>query len=327
MDLIDDRVVHIFNEMRNDYDDLKDLWYAWLFSRLHYFIAQDIVSSWKVPVQERVLDVGCGTGFQSFLYASVGAEVVGIDIAGDLVQKATRKIEKHEQEKHLDLFSEYHDFVGRYNRLTRNLLDGKFGSHFIRPQFQVASAVALPWEDEAFSHINCCGSVLSLEKNWGQALDEIARVLKPGGTFFFEVESKWNGDAFWPLVDWVLGGKLGYESTLQEALSHFTSNPSTCMTLEYPFGEPTDPIYMDITLFTKYALRRELANRRLSPKKWRTIHSVTNLIPSTILDSSVPSPRLKTAFKLLSCLEEVIPLALPGCSLVVSGLKTKASKS
>jgi 2-polyprenyl-3-methyl-5-hydroxy-6-metoxy-1,4-benzoquinol methylase len=89
MEISEVRVSYIFNEMRHDYDDLRDLWYSWLFSRLHYFIAKDIAALWD-SANRSVLDIGCGTGFQSFLYASVGARVTGIDIAEDLVA-ATRE--------------------------------------------------------------------------------------------------------------------------------------------------------------------------------------------------------------------------------------------
>src|SRR4051812_42751634 len=64
----DDETRCIYNEMVSEYDDLRDLWYAWLFSRLHFLIAENALSQWD-DQNRSVLDVGCGTRLQSFLYA------------------------------------------------------------------------------------------------------------------------------------------------------------------------------------------------------------------------------------------------------------------
>lgn len=48
-------------------------------------------------------------------------------------------------------------------------------------------------------------------------------------------------------------------------------------------------------------------------KKWN-IHSITNLLPSTILDKDNPSN--KSIFTMLSSLEEKMPNLIPNCSTV-----------
>ena len=47
-------VAEIFNKMDNEYDEIRDLWYAWLFSRLHYSIAKDIINTYDPKI---VLDM------------------------------------------------------------------------------------------------------------------------------------------------------------------------------------------------------------------------------------------------------------------------------
>jgi ubiquinone/menaquinone biosynthesis C-methylase UbiE len=323
MKLSDDRVVLIFNEMRDDYDDLRDLWYAWLFCRLHYFIVKDIICRWNDPTSQRVLDVGCGSGFQTFLYASLGCQVAGIDIANALVDDARRKLTARCHIQPDDLFPSYFPFVDRYNRKIRQLLDARFPErHFEPPVFEVGSALQLPYQDGEFTHVNCCGSVLSFIADHTVALNEIERVLRPGGTYILEVEAKYNFDLLWPLLDSTLfRGRLGFDCRLKEAIGMLAAPPRAHVFMEYPFGEVKDPVHMNIKLFSRWGLRDDLCARGLIPEKWRSIHSVTNLIPSILLDTIQPGRILQRLFFALARVEELVPLALPGCSLVVLGRK------
>ena len=104
------RVTYIFNEMREDYDDLRDLWYAWLASRLHYLISTHVLLNWDASPR-KVLDIGCGTGFQSFLYALTGAEVTGLDISDQLIRVAEEKASTFVKRFPCPLFPAYFDFV------------------------------------------------------------------------------------------------------------------------------------------------------------------------------------------------------------------------
>ena len=61
-------------------------------------------------------------------------------------------------------------------------------------------------------------------------------------------------------------------------------------------GEDDVPVYMDLCLFTRRKLGGMLRARGLKPKRWRTIHSITNLLPSTILDAANPSWFVKSIF-------------------------------
>lgn len=317
------RVACIFNEMKDDYDDLKDLWYAWLFSRLHFLIAEHVVGRWDEK-RTKVLDVGCGTGFQSILYAMAGAEVVGIDIAYDLVSCAKAKSRNFPAGSQYSLFPAYFDFVSKYERNIAGLIGRRrYAWKPVPPTFGVADAIALPFADDSFDHVNCCGSTLSFIAAYEAALAETQRVLKPGGTFVFEVEARYNPDIVWMLIDPLIGGVLGFDTSLGEALRTAFSRPSSHVTVEYPFGDAEDPVFMNIRLFVESTLKREMSRLGLEVKKVWSIHSWTNLIPSTFLDESNPSKIFRQIFSVLAWVEERCPIQTPGCSLVMFGNRSR----
>jgi ubiquinone/menaquinone biosynthesis C-methylase UbiE len=320
---IDERVVRIFDDMEKNYDEITDLWYSWLFSRLHYFIAKGLCKNWPTP-PAKVLDVGCGTGFQSFIYASLGSNVHGIDISPALIHKAEEKARKEWPINSLELFEPSFPFVSKYSEKTRTILLEKYKiTPYVKPQFSVASAEKLPFDANTFDHVNCCGSVLSLCQSYELAISEIHRVLKPGGTFVLEVEAKYTIDDLWVIIDLLTKGMLHFESTLSEALAPFKTPIKEHITIDYPFGEDSNPVYMPLRLFSKSGLHRDLETAGLKPEKWTTIHSVTNIIPSTKLDTSKPSKLLSACFSALSSIEETLPVTMPGCSLVVWGKRNE----
>jgi ubiquinone/menaquinone biosynthesis C-methylase UbiE len=317
------RVSQIFDDMREEYDQIEDLWYSWLFSRLHWFLALDVADRWTRPPRD-VLDVGCGTGLQSFLYSGLGCQVLGVDISGALVEEARSKVLT--RSLRLDDWSPFparHPFVAEYARKTRATLIQRFGHpEPILPEFAVATALALPVATGSVDHVNCCGSVLSLVEDLPAALNEMARVLRPGGTFFLEVEARWNPDLIWPFVDLLVGGRLGFQTSLAEAMKGIGGPVQGPLQIEYPFGEADAPVVMPLTLHTRSSLGGQLRNAGMMLDRWRTIHSWTNLVPSTLLDSPDPSAFIRKAFRVLSGLEQHLPGHWPGCSLVVSGTRT-----
>jgi ubiquinone/menaquinone biosynthesis C-methylase UbiE len=306
-------VAEIFNKMADYYDDIRDLWYAWLYSRLHFIIAKEIICRYN---PRKVLDVGCGTGFQSFLHSATGAYVVGIDIAKELIRIAKKKSPSFNPRKMI-LFKVYYDFVKRYNEEINFLLSGKIvKEEYLHPIFVVADAKNLPFSDETFDHVNCLGSTLSFINEHHLALSEVARVLKPYGTFFLEVESKWNMDFLWMIIDAILGDRLGYNMSPREICKVIFTSPSEYIYINYPFNDSDNPIFMKIKLFTAKALESELSNLGFRVLKRWTIHSITNLCPSTYLHESNPPSWLKNCFSFLAKIEEKIPIPLPGCSIV-----------
>ena len=111
-----------------------------------------------VPPQ-RVLDVGCGTGFLAIILASLGHSVTAVDFAPEMVERARR-------------------------RALRENLD---------VEFQVGDAVALHSADETFDMV-AARHVLWNLPDPERGLREWVRVLKPGGRLVL-VEGKWADNA------------------------------------------------------------------------------------------------------------------------------------
>ena len=100
----------------------------------------------------KLLEVGCGLGSNLQFAATEGFQVSGLDASDDAIRRATS--------------------IFKQEGLSANLKVGNFTS--------------LPFENKAFDMVidraalTCCGqSALAL------AIEEIYRVLKPGGKFFF----------------------------------------------------------------------------------------------------------------------------------------------
>ncbi len=314
-------VAKIFDKHAPNYDNIDDFWYSWLFSRLHLIIAKEVINKYH---PETVLDIGCGTGFQSFLHAIGGGIVEGIDISEKNIEKAQNKSEFFTYKRNISLFPSKFKFVDRHNLMISNYINSNSSESIYKsPTFRVADARNLPFEDNEFDHINCCGSTLSFIEDHQHALLEMRRVLKPNGTIFMEVESRWNWDLLWALLDAILQGKLGYHTSFKKALKHIFKNPLRYMHYKFLLEEHDRNHFLKLKSFTTKTFLKELSNLNFKIlKKW-SIHSVTNIIPSTILDRPKSSKIIEFLFKIFSKIEEIIPLKFPGCSLVILARKIK----
>lgn len=313
-------VQEIFNNMAQEYDNLSDLWYSWLFSRLHYFIANKIIHR---DIKKKVLDIGCGTGFQSYLYSAAGYKVIGIDIANDLLEVAKKKEQIFNPDR-IELFPEHYEYVAGYNQKIRNILKKKIGKiKYFPPKFYYGDAQNISYDDNDFDHVNCCGSTLSFVPQHKKAISEMARVLKIGGTYLIEVEHKWNLNFLWYILDPFVRGKFQLNKSIRQAVRFLTKKFTRNIWINFPFGEYNKPVNMDLKLFTTYSLKRDLMKYGLKVEKKFSIHTLTNLIPCTFLDSLKPSKKLIFLFKILAKLEEKLPFYLPGSSLVLYGKKLK----
>jgi len=120
----------------------------------HRPIGEQAIELMAIPVNARVLDVGCGSGWATRLMAEKARDgrVVGIDIADEMI------------------------------RLAR-----ESSMSFSNVEFQVASAERLPFNDAEFTHAFSMESLYYYADIPG-ALREIKRVLKPGGLFVTVVD-------------------------------------------------------------------------------------------------------------------------------------------
>lgn len=107
------------------------------------------------PPGRRVLDVGCGGGFLSEEFARDGFAVTGLDPAQRSVEAARR----HAVE----------------NGLMIDYLRGK--------------GEILPFPDASFDIVACC-DVLEHVEVPGKVIDEVSRVLKPSGVFFYDTVNR-----------------------------------------------------------------------------------------------------------------------------------------
>ncbi len=135
----------------------------------------------------RALDVGCGSGTQSFFLASRADEVVGIDIASEWIEAARER--------------------------CKNLSNIRF---------QVEDARKLPFPDASFDLVVSYGAVLShIVEGYEDAVREIARVTRPGGSVTLEADTKWNlGMLYHPLevIDALRTRGVGHSSRFWEGM-------------------------------------------------------------------------------------------------------------
>jgi 2-polyprenyl-6-hydroxyphenyl methylase/3-demethylubiquinone-9 3-methyltransferase len=102
-----------------------------------------------------VADIGCGAGTQCQLWAADGHRVHGADINAGLIALARRR----SAEAGFDI------------------------------RFEVASATALPWPDQSMD-VCIAPELLEHVADWQGVLNELVRVLKPGGALYLSTSNK-----------------------------------------------------------------------------------------------------------------------------------------
>jgi len=130
-----------------------------------------LLNRWKNLVFKSFLDLGCGLGRHTVLFASNGFDTYGFDISSDGLNKT----------------KEWLDSLG----LNANLVEGDM--------------LSLPYNDESFDSI-LCRNVISHQDTSGvkKIIGELKRVLKPGGECYLTLGSKstWGfKQTSWPLLD------------------------------------------------------------------------------------------------------------------------------
>jgi SAM-dependent methyltransferase len=187
----------------------------------------------------------------------------------------------------------------------------------------LASVEALPYRDASFDAAVCCGSTLSFVDDPAAALRELSRVLKPGARLVLEVEHRWSLDLGWTLASALAGDRLGYGVSPREAWRAFARRPRDGFTVAYPR-------YGRLRLFTRGGLRATLTRVGLRPLRWWGIHSVTNLIPSTILHRARLHPLTAALYRRLRALDarwSASPLAARAANSLVALVEKRPSSA
>jgi 2-polyprenyl-6-hydroxyphenyl methylase/3-demethylubiquinone-9 3-methyltransferase len=135
------------------------------------------------PQGRKTLDVGCGGGILAEEFARLGCDVTGIGPS----EKSIASARAHARQEGLAI------------------------------DYRMGTGEALPFPDAAFEVVYCC-DVLEHVEDVGRVVAEIARVLRPGGVFFFDTINRtlrsklviiklfqeWSWTSFMPpnLRDW-----------------------------------------------------------------------------------------------------------------------------
>jgi ubiquinone/menaquinone biosynthesis C-methylase UbiE len=128
--------------------------------------AETVLGLLAVKRGERVLDIGCGNARDIARIAACGGHVIGVDISEGMVAAARQEVER----------------MGG-NEIT----------------LQVGDATRLDFPDASFDKV-LCSEVIEHIPDAPQALREMHRVLKPGGTLVLSTPNKgsWYGfERYW----------------------------------------------------------------------------------------------------------------------------------
>lgn len=311
------------DRMAAEYDQLDDLWYAWLFVQLHEFIGRHLPNGG--PDAPRAVDAGCGTGFQSFLLARAGYRVTGIDLAADLLAAARAKCAAHAAPPLAapPLFSTALDaaWIARHHRrLAARLECARGGRAVMPPQFERADLAAFDYGEGELDVLVCCGSVLSFVDGYRDRIARMAAALRRGGRLFLEVEQKRNLDLLWPAVDRLLGDALGYGQSWPRIAANLASRRRAPLRIQYPFTlHGGDAVALPIWLFSTTELEDTFRACGLRIVGRAGVHQITNLIPSTVLHRPAPGALMQRLFALLSRADATVARRWPfrrlGCSV------------
>jgi len=267
-----------FDAMAASYETLEP-WYQHLYGVLHAIVRAELAPPAGGPPL-RALDAGCGTGFQAAVLESLGYRTHGLDISAGLLAMARRR------------------------RASVVLARGNLE--------------ALPYDDEAFDVVTCCGSTLSFVDAPASALAEIGRVLRPDGVLLLECEHRWSLDLLWGAVSSVTGDPLGYGLGPRDVWRQLTERGGQGCRVPYPG-------YGSLRLFTVGEVRALLDAAGLEPARMWGIHMVTNLIPSTVLHRQLLAPPLAALYRILGWIDDGLR-RLPGAARLANSLVVLARK-
>jgi len=133
------------------------------FGNIDIYLLDQILKG-RFSTEMKILDAGCGEGRNAVYFVNGGFQVFGIDQNETAIQ---------------------------YCRFMAKSLDRRYDSH----RFQVAGLEDIPFHKEAFDAV-ICSAVLHFakdENNFWCMMNEMVRVLKPGGILWFRMTTGFGG--------------------------------------------------------------------------------------------------------------------------------------
>lgn len=150
-----DKLDHASNKEFYDYYAQESISHSALFRLKN--VQDTVVRVLKEKANNKldVVDIGCGAGTLSILWAAAGHDVHGLDVNESLVKLA----EKRAKDEGYDI------------------------------DFRLGTATQLPWDDESMD-VCMVPELLEHVAEWEQCLDEFSRILCPGGILFLSTDNK-----------------------------------------------------------------------------------------------------------------------------------------
>ncbi len=190
------KVNDLFAAIARRYDLLNDL----QSFGLHRCWKRCVVELAAVKPGDRALDLCCGTGDLALALAQRGAEVVGLDFSGAMLEIAEKRRQKNPQ------------------------------SPIPNPRFVQGDAQQIPFPDAMFDAVTVGYGLRNLA-SWETGLAEMRRVAKPGGRlvvldFGRPANAVWRAVYFThlkisvPLLGWIFCGNAQAYAYILESLKH-----------------------------------------------------------------------------------------------------------
>jgi ubiquinone/menaquinone biosynthesis C-methylase UbiE len=195
---------------------LKSIWTAGDYDRFSRFMeggAREFYEHLSIAPGCKLLDIACGSGQLALMAARDGVEVTGVDIAGNLVERA----------------------------------QGRAQAEGLKARFEEADAESLPFDDASFDAVvTLIGAMFAPRPQL--VAREMLRVCEPGGTVAM---ANWTpqgfvGEMFKTVSKFIAPSGMpspvlwGDESTVRERLGHGLS-PLSLTRRQYLFSYPFPP--------------------------------------------------------------------------------------
>lgn len=164
-----------------------------------------------------------------------------------------------------------------------------------------ADAMSLPFAESAFGQVIAGGELLN-HLDYELCLNEVRRVLKPGGVVLIEFGAKWCFDSLWALLDSFTGHHLGYTLTRPEAKA-FWSRRSSDVEVTW---EVTPGYNLRVSLIAVENLLRVLGRLGFSTLDMYGANSISGLVPLPLQQSPDGSSIAKKLASVLILVDRVV---------------------